>query len=275
MGNQKRFLNRRGQMFAVGVIVWILLACWTISAFWGHIDELGESYQSAARLGALAAEVIGIGFLWWHCFDPSITVRRWALLFSVALASILVFHAGALRGLKDARIKQTEAENRLASTLTKMSKEQTAGLGESSGALVASGQTQRERIAIAGKTAAQQSEINRAAQETVAREIVAGNDRVKDTAIVPRWYLDGWMYAVIFMTAMAMLGFLWWKMSDADDLDEDYNGVPDRLERQPAPVVHQVIAPAAVPVAAQSEEKPRQVWRGGVQINPPEDLRGN
>ena len=253
---KQQFLNRRAQMFTVGAIVWCLLAAWTVSAFWGHIDELNESYQFAARLGALAAEVIGMGFLYWHCFDRSLTVRRWALIFSVILASILVFHAGALRGLRDARTKQQETENRLTEKLMEMSTAQSKALADASaenaGKLVRQGVRQKERLALANKASAQQSNIARAAQEKVAAEIAAGNDKVKDTAIVPRWYLDGWMYGVIFMAAMMMLGHLWWKMSEADEsvIDADYDGVPD-IEQE-FPRRHPVNQPMAVaPVSAQ------------------------
>ncbi|MGH9838047.1 MAG: hypothetical protein ACREEM_04610 [Blastocatellia bacterium] len=230
---KKQFLNRRTQMFVIGALVWILLAAWTISAFWGHIDELAERYQFAARLGALASEVIGMGFLYWHCYDKSLTIRRCALIFSVILASILVFHAGALRGLRDARIQQAATEDRVAEKLTEMSAAQSKAIADASaanaGKLAQQGIRQRERLALANKANAQQGEIARAAQEKVAAEIAAGNDKVKDTAIVPRWYLDGWMYGVIFMAAMLMLGILWWKMSDADEsvIDADYDGIPD------------------------------------------------
>jgi hypothetical protein len=270
-------------MFLIGSAVWILLACWTVSAFWTHIDELRESYRFAARLGALASEVIGFGLLYWHCFDLSLKVRRWALIFSVILASVLTFHAGALRGLRDARIKQVETENRLTEKLTQMSTEQAAGVAQSSAKAAGNVASQKERLALANKSHAQQGRIAQFAQETVAKEIVTGNEKVKDLAIVPRWYLDGWMYGVIFMIAMTMLGTLWWFMSDADDVDENFDGIPDRLqpERFPRrqPLVQPAVQPATAPIAAaQGQPRPepsRPIWHGGVPVTPAEDTRPN
>ncbi len=254
----KQLMNRRGQMFAIGLIVWILLACWTVSAFWTHINSLNEDYQFAARLGALAAEVIGLGFLYWHCYDPSITIRKWALIFSVILASILVFHSGALRGLRDARIQQTETEQRLKDTLTEMSKEQAGSI------TAGNAQTQRERIALERQAKQAQTEVNKAAQEQVAKEIITGNDKVKDTAIVPRWYLDGWMYGAIFMSAMVMLGILWWKMSDADDVDLNFNNIPDKdeqPEQQPVQATPVSVQAQPMSTAQKQNELPKGVAR--------------
>jgi hypothetical protein len=106
---------------------------------------------------------------------------------------------------------------------------------------------------------------------------------VKDLAIVPRWYLDGWMYGVIFMIAMTMLGTLWWFMSDADDADENFDGIPDRLqpERFPRrqPSVQPAVQPATAPIAAaQGQPRPepsRPIWHGGVPVTPAEDTRPN
>lgn len=85
-------------------------------------------------------------------------------------------------------------------------------------------------------------------------------------------YLPGILGALcLFGLTLAAKLNSWFEGRQAKEGD----GGPDRPERQPAPVVNPVIAPAAVPVAAQSEEQPRPVWRGGVQINPPEGSRGN
>lgn len=102
---------------------------------------------------------------------------------------------------------------------------------------------------------------------------------MKDLAIVPRWYLDGWMYGVIFMIAMTMLGTLWWFMSEADDADENFDGIPDRLQPERFPRRQQPVQPAAAPIAADQgqpqQEQTRPIWRGGVQVTPSEDTRPN
>src|SRR5262245_58335941 len=93
-------LTQRKQMFFVGFIVWVLLLCWSLSAFWGHIDSLKEEYASAAKAGAAAAEFIVLAFLWWHCFHKKIGVRKWTLIFCSVLAVVIVVHSGAVRGLR-------------------------------------------------------------------------------------------------------------------------------------------------------------------------------
>lgn len=265
---KRQFMNRRNQMFVIGLIVWLLLACWTISAFWTHIDELGESYQFAARMGAMAVEVIGLGFLFWCCFDKSITVRRWALVFALLLSIILVFHAGALRGIRDAKMQQIETEHRLAQTLTQMSTAQAQAVADANKQYLAApawGTAPVSRRALINSTTASQTQIANSAQEKIAAEIGAGDRKIKESAIVPLWYLNGWMYAAMFIAGMLMLSILHWQMSTADDLDANYNGVPDRLEQETVRVTAPV-EPALQPVQPRPTpalERERVTWQYG------------
>lgn len=225
----KSFLSQRAQMAFVGVGMWLLLAFWSLSAFWSHIDQLAESYQIGAKAGAMAGEFALLALVLWHCFNKHIGVRRWSLILGFLLAGVILVHSGALRGQRDAQVAQVETEKRLAETLTQMSRQQAAGVAESS-AKAAAGRSQRERLAMASKSNTQQGDIAKAAQQQVAAQIVAGPDKVKDSAILPRWYLDGWCYAVIFILSLGFVGVIFLLMMNGEDVDSDYNGVPDRLD---------------------------------------------
>lgn len=215
-------------MFFVGFVLWCLLVLWTGSAFWNHIDHLGENYQNAAKAGALASEFAVLALLYWHCFDHHIGVRKWALIFAFLLPCVILSHAGALRGINDATAQRLAAEKRLADTLTGMSEKQQAGVkGDATG-------TQRERLAKDRATKQQQAEIAKNAQAEAAKAIAESSDKIKESAIFPAWYLDGWMYSFLFIAALACVSWIF-RLQMNTDIDADFDGVPDSQQnRQPA-----------------------------------------
>lgn len=223
-------------MAFIGVGLWLFLAAWSVSAFWQHIDELGATYRFGSRAGALGGEFALLTFVVLHCFSKHLAVRRWALIFSFVLGSVILVHTGALRGLNEATQSQIATEKRLAETLTEMSQKQGQSIKS------ADTGTQRERLAKNRQAVQQQAEVAKNAQKEVAATITASADKAKESSIMPRWYLDGWMYNVIFVTALLFTTILFLLMM-RDDVDADYDGVIDRL--QPS----QVGFAQAVPVA--------------------------
>ena len=203
---KENFITLRGQMAFVGIVLWFLLAAWSLSAFWQHIDELGATYPKVTKLGAAAGEVALLALIWWHCFSQHINVRKWSLIFSVVLSAAILVHAGALRGMTEARTAQVDTEKRLKDTLTEMSREQMKGT------------KQRAKVA-------------ETAQKQVADTVRAGNDKVKDSSILPRWYLDGWMYSVLFILSLSFVGCAFWMMMNREDIDANFDGIPDRLQQ--------------------------------------------
>ncbi len=220
METKELLMTRRGWMFLVGFILWLLLVFWTGSAFWHHIDQLGESYKNAAKAGALASEFAVLAFICWHCFDKHIGVRKWSLIFSFALSAVILAHAGALRGINDATATRIAAEKRLSETLTGMSTQQQAGVrGDSTG-------TQRERLAKDRATKAQQAEIAKNAQAEAAKVIAESADKIKEASIFPAWYIEGWMYSLLFIVALAMVSWVF-KLMMNSDIDADFDGKVD------------------------------------------------
>lgn len=222
---KQEFLTRRAQMALVGVALWLLLALWSLSAFWQHIDDLGPTYRLAAKCGAMAGEVALLALILWHCFDKHLGVRRWALIFSMILSAVILVHAGALRGMAEAQTAQIETEKRLTERLTEMSQKQSAAIKS-----VDTG-TQRERLAKNKAALAKQAEVALAAQKEVAETVKTGADKVKNSSTLPRWYLDGWMYSILFIVSLACVGIIFLLMMNKDDIDANYDGIPDRLQR--------------------------------------------
>jgi len=207
---KQSLISLRGQMAAVGVVLWFLLALWSIAAFWQHIDELKPTYPNITKLGAIAGEVALLALVLWHCFSKHIGVRFWALILSFVLSAAILVHAGALRGMAEAQTVQVDAEKRLEEKLTKMSKEQMAA---------ASGKFRsrtQERVAVE-------------AQKEVAATVKGSADKVKDSSVLPRWYLDGWMYSALFLLSLACVGIIFALMM-RNDIDADFDGVVDRLQ---------------------------------------------
>lgn len=209
---QNAFLTRRAQMAFVGIGLWFFLALWSLSAFWEHIEQLGVKYPAATKAGAMAGELAILALILWHCFDKHIGVRRWSLIFAVVLSGAMLVHAGALRGMAEAQTAQIEAEKRLKETLTEMSKAQ---MGSASGRFKS--RTQQE-IAIK-------------AQEELAATVKAGADKIKDSSILPRWYLDGWMYSLLFILSLISVGIVSMLMM-GNDVDANFNGVVDSQETE-------------------------------------------
>jgi len=225
---KKYFLNNRQQIFAVGFIVWALLAAWTISAFWAHISTLQEEYETGAKIGALGGEFVALAFLWWHCFHVKLGVRRWALIFSCLLAGVLLLHAGAVRGLKAAKIEQASAEQRFAENAARLAQAQTVGAGEAVGRARAAGGSPREAIRMGVQIA---QSAGREATQNLRELTAAGTEKVQRSTIFPAGYIRDWMYSAIFLLSVVLLSALFWVMATDDQVDADFNGVADRDER--------------------------------------------
>lgn len=223
MKKQENMVSRRGKLAAMAIIVWGFLVAWSISAFWQHIDQLGATYRVTAYIGALGTEVIVLMMILLHCFSKHLGVRFWAILFSFVVSAVVLAHTGALRGLDDAKAAQLATEQRMADTLAEMSRKQAGGIvADQSG-------TQRERLAKNRAAVQQQAELAKSAQKEVAANIAASADTIKDSAIMPRWYLDGWMYGAMFIVGLLFLSILFVLML-RDDVDANFDGIRDKDE---------------------------------------------
>ena len=239
MQTQKHsLLTQRGQMALVGLSLWALLAMWSLAAFWQHIDELKPTYPLITKLGAGAGEVALLALILWHCFNKHIGVRKWSLIFSLILSAGILVHAGALRGMAEAQTVQVDAEKRLEDGLTRMSKEQM-------------GQTKRR------------ADVAKSAQKELADTVRAGNDKVKNSSILPRWYVDGWMYSVLFIMSLVAVGAVTWMLTNRHDIDANFDGIPDRLQEPNvlAKIVEPSEFPDAVPTGPLEEARPKELRR--------------
>src|SRR5262249_11338324 len=210
MQDKRQFIGRRAQMAFVGVGLWVLLMLWSLSAFFAHIDELQESYRLAAKSGAMAGEFALLALVLWHCFDKHIGVRRWSLILGFILAGVILVHTGALRGLKDARVQQRVTEDRLTEKLGELSKQQTEASSKASGEIARQmrGSSQRERRWAMNQQIQKGTASNLEARRLLANEIVSSNDKVKNNSILPRWWLDGYMYSGIFILSLLFVGVI-------------------------------------------------------------------
>lgn len=218
------FMKPRTVMAFMAIFTWGLLAVWSASAFWEHIDALQPTYPLAAKVGALGSEFALLCFVLLHCFDKHIAVRKWALVFGVILGGMVLMHAGALRGMREATIAQRDTEDRMAAVLSKMSSEQAAAIqADQTG-------TQRERLAKSRLAVKEQGDVARNAQREVAVTIAKSNETVKANSILPEWYLNGWMYSALFLLSILLSSILFGLMMQGD-IDANFDGIPDRIQR--------------------------------------------
>jgi hypothetical protein len=218
--DKKTIMSKRGKIAAAAISVWFFLAAWSLSAFFQHIDELGVTYRSGSYIGAAGTEFIILVMILFHCFDKHIGVRFWAVIFSFLLGAIVLAHTGAIRGMAEATSAQIATEKRMANTLAEMGNKQAGSIkADQTG-------TQKERLAKNRAAVQQQGELAKAAQREVAANIAASAETVKDSSIMPRWYVNGWMYGVMFIAGLLLLTVLFLLML-RDDVDADFDGVID------------------------------------------------
>ena len=242
MQTQKHsLLTRRAQMFIIAFGFWIGLAFWSISAFWQHVDSTKPTYLWAARVGACSAEFAILAMVFLKCFNEHINVRKWALYLGTFLIVAVVAHTAGLRGLDEAQTAQVDAEKRLEDGLTRMSKEQMRGT------------KQRAKVA-------------ESAQKELADTVRAGKETVKQSSIFPRWYLDGWMYGVLFALSAICLAVPLGMMGNRLDIDANFDGVPDRLEEP-------VKLPVQVPITVIEPDFPEVLPTGRLEENSPKERR--
>lgn len=227
--SNNEFLSPRGIMAGMASGVWFLLCLYTVPAFWDHLATLDTNYPIATRAGACVSGFGLLCMLLLHCFDKHLAVRRWALVFSVILAGAELIHASALRGLQEAAQGQRDTENRMAETLTKMSLDQAKAIQ------VDQNGTQKERLAKSRAALAAQGDVAKAAQKEVAATIGRSVDVIKDNSILPTWYLNGWMYSALFLLTLVQMSVLFALMMREVDIDANYDGIPDRIQRTVAP----------------------------------------
>jgi hypothetical protein len=205
-------LRERQQVFCVSLLLWVCLAAWTLSAFWEHINSLDPEYALQSKLGACGGELLALAFIYWHSFHAQLHVRKWALIHSLLLAAVLLVHSGGVRGLKEAKHQQLEAEKRVAAHLGALSAAQTRAAGEAAAKLRAAGGSDREATRLGARIA---QEANRTATQQARETVEQGTARVLGATLLPDWYWRDWCYSGIFLAAVVLLSHLCWVMLSA------------------------------------------------------------
>ena len=223
------FITRRWIIFFLFSGIWLLLAAWTISAFFEHIDTLNPSYKLGAYAGACVGEFAGLWFLYLKSFDHSLTLRRWALILSIALAIVLIVHSGALIGMKEGAQAQAETENVLTEKLGQLSQKQMGAVGDGK---KAEALTPRQQRAQARSESRLKGDIAKNAQKELADTVKGRQESIRESGIFPAWYFKGWMYIVIFVCVLIFSGILAAisHYADVTDIDSNFDGVPDIQE---------------------------------------------
>jgi hypothetical protein len=244
---KKSFWSERGQIAAASYAVWALLAMWSISAFWGHIDRLGAEYVLMAKIGAIAAEVVLFCFVSWHIFHIKMRVRLWALIFSFVLGAAILFHSGAIQSMNSAKAEQNEKNSGLVENLAKLNKESVVSVNPSRRA------TQRERLNIAGKEAQAQADALKNSQSLLVDSTNKSEEKVKNSTLLSHDYLNKHMYTAMFVLSLTLFSIMMAIMMYAPGkTDADYDGVPDEEQYpqaqqptvQPMPVNQPAMATA-------------------------------
>lgn len=231
--NYRQWVSDRVQKLVAGLLIWGFLAAWSLSAFWEHIETLAPSSKFMAQLGACGAEVILLWFILWHVYNKHMRVRFWALVFSAVLGVTILVHAGALRSMKGARAEQIDKEKRFAENAGRIAGESTKGAVEGLGRVFRNSDlsTRQKNNQIANA----QNRGFRSAQSATKelKEIAEGADeKLKNSTWLPDWYVERHVYEGVFVIALTLFSLLMliWISSGDDDVDENFDGVADRLQ---------------------------------------------
>jgi hypothetical protein len=289
-GNDYRqWVSDRVQKLVAGLLIWAFLAAWSLSAFWEHIETLGPSSRFMAQLGACGAEVILLWFILWHVYNKHMRVRFWALIFSAILGVTILIHAGALRSMWGARTEQIEKEKRFAENAGRIAGESIKGAVEGLGNVLRNSDlTTRQKN---NQIANAQNRGLRSAQ-SATKELkditVGGDEKLKNSTWLPDWYVERHVYEGVFVIALTLFSLLMliWMSSGDDDVDENFDGIPDNQQSHLMPPTPYYVYPAPPQYfyvqqqpGAQPSWGQRPISTGtiaqGVEINPRVDERGN
>jgi hypothetical protein len=199
------------------------------------LSEQTSSFQrDELKAGAMGAEIILLFFILWKIYNKHLRVRFFALLFSAFLGVAILVHAGALRSIKGAKTEQVDKEKRFAENAGRIAGESTKGAVEGLGnALKNSGMTVRQRN---NQIAAAQLRGQRAADAARKdlKEITeASDEKLKNASWLPDWYLEKHTYTGVFVIALTLFSILMgiWMTAGDDDVDENFDGVPDNQQQ--------------------------------------------
>ncbi len=231
--NYRQLVPERVQKLIAGLLIWAFLAAWSISAFWEHIDTLEPADKWMAKFGACGAEIILLFFILWKIYNKHLRVRFFALLFSAALGITILVHAGALRSLKGAKSEQVDKEQRFAENAAKIAEGSTRGAIEGVGSTLqkvgASTRVRNGQIAAAQRRGQESAKF---AQKDLKEMTEQTDAKLKNATWLPAWYIEKHTYTGVFVIALALFSILLgiWMTAGNDDVDENYDGIPDNQQ---------------------------------------------
>jgi hypothetical protein len=261
----KQRVPDRTQKTIAGLIIWLALLAWSMSAFLEHIDiAMGDSpYKGLARIGAAGAELILLHLILLKIYNKYLPVRTWALVGSFLVGGIILLHTGTLRSVGQAAHDQEKAEKAFTDGAGKIVGANTAAVGtaaaEMQKKMKEGGISQKERIAAANnmRNGAAQG-VEKSLGEFKAF-IAEGNKKVYESSIFPEWYTRQYLYIGVFIASLLVYSgvLLIWQYAGTDDVDADYDGQPDIYQTYPGQYVPTQEPPRIQPGFAQGPSSPK------------------
>jgi hypothetical protein len=194
--------------FLVLAAIVVLLAMFSISVFWGHIDAQGLKYGAFSKMAVFAVEGTILYLVFRHVFDAFKSVRFYSLFAGLALSLIVLAHNGAML-THDVAVNQNE---RLISQLgDEYKKLNDSALGNLTTSANEEARSMRDRRQWqSGRSAIQgaQNQASRAiesAQRNLKEAALEGDSRAKNSTFLPAWYFQGLAYIVVFASAVFAL----------------------------------------------------------------------
>jgi len=218
--------SRRAWLFLAELTGIGVLALWSLSAFFEHLDELKAS--AMAYWGAAGTEVIMVILAAFACFCWKVRARQEAHILNAIVALVILVHSGGVRGLLSAKTEQTAAESRLAENLNKLT-QQTAGTAQSLA------RRQSRTIGAGNAAKAAQGTVAQANQQAVnslAEFTAQTQNRVAESSLFPRWYINGGMFSLMFIVGFLALSRVGYLAHFGQDVDRDFDGTVDAEEEE-------------------------------------------
>lgn len=230
----QRLTTSRILLFLIGLVPIGLLAVWTVGVLWGHIDGLNSPYSWAMKAGVLATETTILIFLFLHIFHPRARIRLYALAMGVFLSVVAVVHNAGVMKYDAAHREGSQTISLLGEAMRKNNEAGTAAIIGASGEQAAQLRQRRapnsaNRLLQSGQS--QAASVIAESNKTLADTALKTGEQAKQSTFLPASYMNGAMYAVLFILSLLTLGGLFWMIEAAEGYaDLNGNGIPDKAE---------------------------------------------
>lgn len=229
---------------AIGIFVVLgLITVGSTFTLWFHYDNIfGDHivYKWLVRGGLAVVDFIAFLMALWHVYSHYAATKVWCFIAEVAIAAMMIVHAGAVMTLESSGVQQKEAVAAAGDAEAKIVEAQAKVVEAETKARIAAAEKVAQRLEAEGKPnqaaayrikAASVSSASK--QKPASTAVTTAMEQNKRTTFLSDSYMKGGIYywpslfaLFFFGVAIAISAF-----GVAHEVDKNQNGIPDYLEQ--------------------------------------------